>query len=704
MGTQAKQSKLYSFYKAVITVLSFAVMFYLFTICFAGTYRVISGIGYKRILFLNSVIVLLAVFICVIVLGVYISRSAKAAVLFSKLEDERTFDKVMTGLKIATFIESIILVVAAFNMPQRSDQNSIQYSAFGLSWGISEILIAPSHLGVCPHNSGMVLLSYLLNLVVGNYNSAAVMLIFAVMVPFIYSDLAAIGAKFGLSRKMQVLVMVCGLLFLPLQAKAAYVYGDVPGLFFAVKAMKHASDIAEKKANVTNALATVSFIALACAFKTFYTIFVIAIALYLTVELLRQRRFKELLIPFAVVAAPLVLSSVIEFIVASIVGGTMSTGASKYAWIAMGMQEEAGCYNGYFGATFMEAGCDTAVQAEMAKKDIAETLQYFASNPNQALGFYIRKTMLQWTDPTYFEFELFTRNVYLDPYASQLTWFLSNPAVIRIVASFLKVFQLLMLIGGVVTSVMTMKRKAGTPSLLLLITFIGGFFFHQIWESSPNYAMPYMAILIPASVSGLRDFIRKLSSLKLKGMAKAKISVKPYGLAVFLAGTAVFLLAAAGIGTIRQILVDGRDEYKTYFKETLKLSRNPLEEGTYVLKPASDDYEGNGVQIEVTRLAGKYTLRVCYDDMDEYIYLTNKNGKMVVDWCFYDETQIFVILKNTDGTYSICQGDSKALAMDPESGMVFNDFIDYTFLFNDPKYLEYISSHPETKWDFVPAG
>ena len=704
MDIQAKQSKLYSFYKAVITALAFAVMFYLFSICFAGTYRVISGIGYKRVLFLNSVLILLAALIGIVALGVWLTKLAKAKTFLANLEDDHRFGRIMACLKIAIFVECILISVAAFGIPQRMDQNSVGYSAFGVSWKVQETITPPRHLGVTPHNSGMVLALYFLSLIAGNYNSPAAILIFAVMVPFIYSDLAAIGAKMGLSRKMQILIMVCGLLFLPLQAKTAYVYGDVPGLFFAVRAMKNASDIASKKANSKNVAVTVSFIAIACAFKNNYLIFAIAIALYLSAELLRQRRFKELLIPVAVLASPFILVYVVKLIVASIIGGTMSSGASKYSWIAMGMQEEAGCFNGYIDVTYAEAGSDTAVQADMAKKDIVESLNTFISNPNQAIGFYIRKTLLQWSDPTYLEFELFSRNVYLDPYASSLVWGLSNPLIIRTVASFLKVFQLLMLTGGFVTSVTTMKRKPGTPSLLLIITFIGGFFFHQIWEVSPNYALPYMVILIPAGVSGLNDLIKKISSLKLKSLAKTRIEIKAYGLTVFLAGTTVFLLAAAGVGTIRQILIDGRNAYKIYFRDTLQLSRNPLDEGVYVLKPASADYDGNGVTIELTRHAGKYRMKVLYDGIDDEICLTNKNGAITVDWCSYDETQIFVILKNSDGSYSICQGESKAVVMNPENGMTVEDFIDYTYLFNDPKYEDYMSAHPEAKWDLVPAG
>ena len=73
------------------------------------------------------------------------------------------------------------------------------------------------------------------------------MLINSVMVPFIYSDLAEIGGKFGLSRKSKVAVMIAGLCFLPLQAKTMVIYGDVPGLFLAIKALKRATEITQRK-------------------------------------------------------------------------------------------------------------------------------------------------------------------------------------------------------------------------------------------------------------------------------------------------------------------------------------------------------------------------------------------------------------------------------------------------------------------------
>lgn len=703
MGASVKQNRIYSFFKAVITVLCFAVCFYLFIVSFAGTFRVISDIGTNRVLFLNPVLILLIASALVVTAGVYLVRSQKFNGSISKLDDERTYRRLMTALKTAVFIECLILSAVVFGMRQRVDQYSVQYSAYGLSWDVTEVLTPPRHLGVYPNNVGIVFAIYLLSFITGHYNNAVIMLIFSFMVPFIYSDLAEIGGKFGMSRKSQILVMICGLLFIPFQLKSTFIYGDVPGLFFAVKAVKNASDITAGKSTVRNVVSVIAFTAAAYVFKNNYLIFAIAIIICLTAELLRQRRYKELYIPLAVIAAMLLLNTGIKLAVGAVLGGTVSSGASKYSWIAMGMQENAGTFNGYNDATYYETGFDVNAQSELAKNEIAVRLNEFLSEPNQAIGFYIRKVMVQWSDPTYNAFEFSSRNVYLDDNASPLLWFASSPKVIRVIASFLKVFQLLMFTGCGVFSVKEMRRKTGTPALFLITTVIGGFFFHLIWEAAPSYAMPYVVCMIPVGVAGMTALVKKLASVNPKELMKARIQVSASALILFISGAAAFLLAAAGIGTIRQILADGRNEYKTYFSETLSYSRDAVAEGRYYLKPAAEGYEGDGIEIELVRYAGKYRMKVDVEGVDEEIYLTNVRGRVKADWCTYDENQVFVILKNRNGTYSICRGLSGALAMDPDNGISVGEFIDYSSSFDDSEYREFISEHPEMTWYLVPV-
>ena len=703
MEKSGNTSKLYSFYKAVVTVTGFAACFYLFIVCYIATYRHISDIGTIRVLFLNPLLILTAALVLIVWGGFLIYRSPKASKAFLKLENEETYKRAMSILKLIIFIESALFAVSAFGMSQRVDQLKVQEAAYAFSWGNKETLTPPGYLGIYPNNLGMAVVLYLLSGITGHYNNAAFMMINALLVPFIYSDLAAIGGKFGLSRKSQIMVMIAGVFFLPLQAKVMIIYGDVPGLFFAIRAMKHASYIASSKSSKKSIFTVIAFMAIACVFKNNFIIFAIAVTIYLAAEFLRQKRFKELLIPVCVIISSVLLNTVVGLIAGAALGGSISSGASKYSWIAMGMQEEAGMYNGYNALTYAQSGFDSSVQSAVAKKDIAQSINSFIAEPNYAFGFYIRKILIQWSDPTHNAFEFAARNVYPDGNPSPFVWFMSSPKVMSVFSSFLKIFQLLMFLGSSVFAVKTMRRKTGSPALLLTLAFAGGYVFHIIWEAAPYYTMSYMTLLIPTGVAGLIALIKKLTTVKIKELTKAKISISASGLALFIAGALVFLLAAAGLGAIKTLLANGRSEYRTYMNETALLSREPVAEGTYRLLPAADDFDGEGLKVKLTRYAGKYRMRILSPEIKDELYMTSSGNSVKIDWFSNDSSQAFVIIRNANGTYSICQGEMKALSRDPAGGIKMGEFTDYTFLFGSPDYDQYISDHPNMTWRFVPA-
>ncbi|MBR4430014.1 MAG: hypothetical protein IKS75_01820 [Clostridiales bacterium] len=704
MVTSKKQSKLYSFYKAVVTVPAFMACFYLLIVCFIATYRLISDIGSVRVLFLNPVLIVLLALAAVFALGIYVFKTQKMLNKFSKLEDTDTFARTMRIFKVLIFIECLVFVAGVNCMRQNVDQLSVQQAAYSYSWGETETFVPPGYMSIYPNNLGMSVALYLMSLVAGHYNNLFIMLIYAVLVPFIYSDLAYIGGRFGLTKKSQIMVMTAGLLFLPLQAKTLIIYGDVPGLFFAVKAMRYASDIAYKKPTIRKALAVIAFPAIACVLKNNFIIFAIAITIYLAAELLKQKRTGELYIPLAVIVFSVLLNVMITWIVGAIIGQTLSSGASKWSWIAMGMQEEAGMYNGYNAYTYYLSGFDATAQAEAAKSSIAGSLKGFAAEPNYAIGFYTRKVLIQWSDPTHCAFEFQSRNVYLADDVSPLMWFLASPAVIGVASSFLKIFQLLMFAGSSVTAVKAGRGKTGSPALLLLMTFIGGYVFHLIWEAAPFYTLAYMVMLIPTGVAGLISIMKKISRVKFKELSK--VQYKPGAeIVYFFAGVLVFLFASAGLGTVKNLLINGRKEYKNYYSQEMDQSRNPVAEGYYYLTPAGEGYENAGFEVELIRYAGKYRMRLITSDPNSDIYLAYCDGELGADWFSYDESEVFVILRNDNGTYTICRGVGKALMVDPADGkMKVGDMDDYSFTFGTADYDNFISENPDYTWLLEPAN
>ena len=156
---------------------------------------------------------------------------------------------------------------------------------------------------------------------------------------------------------------------------------------------------------------------------------------------------------------------------------------------------------------------------------------------------------------------------------------------------------------------------------------------------------------------------------------------------------------------MRTQLVDGRAEYKAYFSETLGRSRNPIEPGIYYLKPAAEGAEDiGGVKVELTKYAGKYRMRIVMDEAGDDLFLTAKDGEIVVDWFSYDESQVFTVLKNKNGTYSICRGEDRAMAWDSENKKMNSDeFANYLFGFDSEVYEESISENPGFTWNLEPA-
>ena len=139
MEKSGNTSKLYSFYKAVVTVTGFAACFYLFIVCYIATYRHISDIGTIRVLFLNPLLILTAALVLIVWGGFLIYRSPKASKAFLKLENEETYKRAMSILKLIIFIESALFAVSAFGMSQRVDQLKVQEAAYAFSWGNKDI-------------------------------------------------------------------------------------------------------------------------------------------------------------------------------------------------------------------------------------------------------------------------------------------------------------------------------------------------------------------------------------------------------------------------------------------------------------------------------------------------------------------------------------------------------------------------------------
>ena len=85
----------------------------------------------------------------------------------------------------------------------------------------------------------------------------------------------------------------------------------------------------------------------------------------------------------------------------------------------------------------------------------------------------------------------------------------------NIVIAPMNIIQIIFIIfGTVILFIIQNRKQISNEAILLLLVFLGGFFFHILWEGKSRYIIPYLIILIP------------LASIRIKEIKIKKILVK----------------------------------------------------------------------------------------------------------------------------------------------------------------------------------
>ena len=82
-------------------------------------------------------------------------------------------------------------------------------------------------------------------------------------------------------------------------------------------------------------------------------------------------------------------------------------------------------------------------------------------------------------------------------------------------------YQSLIFIGVFLWLIFSFWREKGLEDHTLLITIIGGFLFHMLWEAKGRYILPYFVMMLPMAAVGLsRTAARAEGWLRKRGVLK----------------------------------------------------------------------------------------------------------------------------------------------------------------------------------------
>lgn len=510
-----------------------------------------------------------------------------AKVRASRLGSYWNFACLKRTILLILLAEGVFWVLATQFTPG-ADQSAVLRAATQLRMKSSLLFSDGAYISKSPHQIGLVVFLYGLNALFGDQNIVVFQLLNAVGLMVVYKELSEISGLFGMSRRGQLLVAASGLVFFPLTMYTSLIYGNILGEAFALAAIKQEL-LFFRDGKKRSALLSAVFIALAVMMKQNYLVFCIGMVLYAFLEVLRRRQWRIAVFAVLISAACVIEPIAPRLLVEWKTGYAMNQGMSSWSFIAIGLQENdirsAGWYNYYNDDSFLESGNDPAVQAEMAKDNIRQSLHRFASDPQEAVSFFSRKTASQWNNPTFQCFWIVQSRESQVHESAWLRTFLSIPFSTAVIG-WLNLLQFLILLGCLLHVLLT-SRTWRDGTVLLEMLFVGGFLFHLMWEAKGQYTLSYFLLLLPCAVAGYQAVWHRMGESK----AVRAATRKKYGICagIWLLALAGVSAAAACVPTLHDLCYLDRDtqEYADYVQAHVIDGAVP--DGPYILSTYLDE-------------------------------------------------------------------------------------------------------------------
>lgn len=359
-----------------------------------------------------------------------------------------------------------------------------------------------------PHQVGMIAFLEILFSLFGVENYLAFQLLNLLSILFIIHFLYRISAIIYENTTISSITSMLSMGALPLFMFVTFVYGDIPGLAFALGAITLLLRYLKEN---QRSLLILCFLCmgLAMLLKSNNTIVLIAIIISLVLHAIQQRKWK------------FCLDAALFFVFASLISSIPAlyykqvcnivpfpTGIPKIAWVAMGLQanEEVGdgWYNAYNWNIYSENNHDTAQTEAACLASIQESINHYISEPKQGAYFFYTKFRSQWNDPGYqsqITNEWSSRHQ--DSYTSFYNWLVFGTGK-KVLEWIMNLYQFLILSCTLIAIPTLMNSKKWNLSKVILpLCIFGGYLFHMFWEAQGRYALPYFIMMIPLAASGI---------------------------------------------------------------------------------------------------------------------------------------------------------------------------------------------------------
>lgn len=465
----------------------------------------------KDHLFFNIIITIL--FVLLIFL---LSKSKHIKSVIDRINtDDKLFKTIKCVLLVSIGMIGFVWVYGTQILPE-GDQYLVTAAVEGFRKGDYHLFESGEYIEMFPNQIGLFIVYYLLSFVSGDNFYLYAQVFNVISVVLIYKAMSDITKINGSSNFTSLVVLLSSLLFPVLLIYTWLIYGNIPGMAFALLAIKYEL-LYFKSYKSKDRLLSALFLTSSLMLKSFSLIYLVAMMIYALFKTADNKNIKGLFFIGLIIIGFILQSLVPKMFIESRIGYKLDQGSSYYAHIAMGMQDgerAPGWHNKYNVSSYHEAGNISEVQKEASIKSIKDRLNEFKNNPADCLRFYSMKTASQWNNPT---FEMFYGMDEDFGYGFQyrftkydsLTRFFEKCLNLHVqyrLQRILNLEQSLMLFGTMLYISFTILNKNKImEDLLLPLVLVGGFLFLLMWEAKSQYVLYFYVVVMLYGILGYRE-------------------------------------------------------------------------------------------------------------------------------------------------------------------------------------------------------
>ena len=320
-------NKIVTFFHNVVISLSLMILliFLWFSLFSTSTVDLMERVYFTGITGIKPLIV--TIFITAIFSIPFVQKKTKSIDKYLT-ENPRIFRRIFYSL---LFVLTVICIcwVYSTRFLARFDSASVLQASINMTNGIYDDFYPGGYIDMYSNQVGITLLMAALIKITGISHELLFQTVNAICVPLIWLALS----EFVSSHFYKIIMMVFALIWYPLTISASHVYGNVPGLAFALWAFVLILRYF-KKGKKSYALTSAFLIAIACLIKQNYLIFLIAYALICLYESIRLKK-KYLLWGVIAFALSFAVTKSATLITEGITGSHMTGGVSAWSlpWV-----------------------------------------------------------------------------------------------------------------------------------------------------------------------------------------------------------------------------------------------------------------------------------------------------------------------------------------------------------------------------------